>query len=94
VTVKDFEPVLPAPQSKKLRSPSQGPCLFKSTIQSIFSGGLDGTQSLRGSPSLRTGGGDAIVVEPLHVGERSWFGGKNRRIIGLATDKIHEKLEV
>jgi len=69
VTTKDVEPVLPASQSKKAPESFPGALPFKSTIQSIFSGGLDGTQPVRGSPRLRTGGGDAIVVEPLHVGE-------------------------
>ena len=69
VTAMDVELDLPASQSKKAPDSFPGALPFKSTIQSIFSGVLDGTQPVRGSPVVGTGGGDAIVVEPLHVGE-------------------------
>ena len=54
--------------SKKAPESFPGALPYKSTIQSIFSGGLDGTQPVRGSPVVGCGG-VAIVVEPLHVGE-------------------------
>ena len=65
VTAKDVEPVMPAPQSKKAPESFPGALPFKSTIQSIFSGGPDGTQPVRGSPRLRTGGLGPTTDEPL-----------------------------
>ncbi len=69
MTTKDVEQDLPASQSKKAPESFPGALPFKSTIQSIFSGVLDGTQPVRGLPVVGTGGGDTIVVEPLHIGE-------------------------
>jgi len=40
---------------------------FKSTIQSIFSGVLDGTQPVRGSPVVGTGGLGPTTDEPLKI---------------------------
>ncbi len=40
---------------------------FKSTIQSTISNGQDGTQPVRGSPSLRTGGLGPTTDEPLKI---------------------------
>ena len=65
MTAKDVEPVMPAPQSKKAPESFPGALPFKSTIQSIFSGGPDGTQPVRGSPRLRTGGLGPTTDEPL-----------------------------
>jgi hypothetical protein len=69
VTAKDVELGLPASQGKKAPESFPGALPFKSTIQSTISNGQDGTQPVRGSPVVGTGGGDAIVVEPLQVGE-------------------------
>jgi hypothetical protein len=69
VTDKDVEPVLTASQSKKAPESFPGALPFKSTNQSFFSNGPGGTQPVRGSFIVGTGGGDAIVVEPLLVGE-------------------------
>ena len=69
VTAKDVEPVLPASQSKKAPESFPGALPFKSTNQSFFLNGPAGTQSVRGSFIVGTGGGEAIVVEPLQAVE-------------------------
>jgi hypothetical protein len=67
MTAKDVELDLPASQSKKAPESFPGALPFKSTIQSIFSGGPDGTQPVRGSPRLRTGGLGPTTDEPLKI---------------------------
>jgi hypothetical protein len=67
MTAKDVELDLPASQSKKAPESFPGALPFKSTIQSIFSGGPDGTQPVRGSPRLRTGGLGPTTDEPLEI---------------------------
>ena len=67
VTAKDVEPVLPPSQSKKAPESSPGALPFKSTIQSIFSCGPHGTQPVRGSPRLRSGGLGPTTDEPLKI---------------------------
>ena len=84
MTAKDVEPVLPASQSKKAPESFPGALPFKSTIQSTISNGQYGTQPVRGSSVVGCGGGDAIVVEPIHVGEKYPAQWKKSKSIGLS----------
>jgi len=67
VTSKDVEPVLPVSQSKKAPESFPGALPFKSTIQSTISNGQDGTQPVRGSPVVGTGGLGPTTDEPLKI---------------------------
>ena len=68
VTAKDVEPVLPASQSKKAPESFPGALPFKSTNQSFFSNGPGGTQPVRGSFIVGTGGGKRIrTADLLHA---------------------------
>jgi len=68
MTAEDVEHVLPASQSKKAPESFPGALPYKSTNQSTISSGPAGTQSVRGSPVVGTGGGNAIVG-PLQARE-------------------------
>ena len=68
MTAKDVEPVLPAPQSKKAPESFPGALPFKSTNQSFFSNGPGGTQPVRGSFIVGTGGGKrSRTADLLHA---------------------------
>ncbi len=67
MTAKDAELDLPASQSKKAPESFPGALPFKSKNQSTISSGLDGTQPVRGSPRLRTGGLGPTTDEPLKI---------------------------
>ena len=65
MTTKDVEPVLPASQSKKAPESFPGALPFKSTNQPFFSNGPGGTQPVRGSFIVGTGGLGPTTDEPL-----------------------------